>query len=462
MNSSTLSELRAIVGDVRTDDDSLLTYGRDWSRLHTAKPSAIVFPRSAEQVQHLVMLANREKLALVPSAGRTGMSGAALAASGEIVVSFARMNRILRFDRVDASVVCQPGVITQTLQDYAREQGLFYPVDFGARGSSQIGGNIATNAGGIKVIRYGLTRNWISGLKVITGKGDFLELNKGLMKNATGYDLRHLFIGSEGTLGFIVEATVKLTRPPQEPRVMVFAASHRDAMMEIYGQAQKSLQLNAFEFFTEKCLRYVRAHGLNSPFAQPSDYYVLIEFDKTSETAMETALELYEYCAGKGWIEDGIISETESQARELWRLREDITESIARYQPYKNDISVPVAGVADFMAEVDQLLQQEYAAFDVLWFGHVGDGNLHINIIKPEQMEPGEFAARCDAVNQLLFAAIARYKGSISAEHGVGLTKKPYLHFSRDSAEIAYMQALKRVFDPNSIMNPGKIFDPAV
>ncbi|MEE4376629.1 MAG: FAD-binding oxidoreductase, partial [Candidatus Competibacteraceae bacterium] len=222
-SESLLAGIRTLLDStqIRTDTDSLLYYGQDWTRWYTPQPLAIVFPDSVEQVQLLVKYANEHRLGLVPSGGRTGLSGAAVATAGELVVSFERMNRILDFDPIDRSVTCEPGVITEALQNYAHERGLYYPVDFAARGSSHIGGNIATNAGGIKVIRYGLTRDWVMGLKVVTGKGDVLDLNKGLVKNASGYDLRHLFIGSEGTLGLIVEATIKLTSPPRENSVML-------------------------------------------------------------------------------------------------------------------------------------------------------------------------------------------------------------------------------------------------
>jgi len=456
-----LAGIRDFIGPahVRTDSDSLLTYGQDWTRLYPPKPLAVVLPGDREQVRHLVQYANVHRLALVPSGGRTGLSGGAVAANGELVVSCERMNRILAFNPIDRSVICEPGVITETLQNYAREHGLFYPVDFAARGSSQIGGNIATNAGGIKVIRYGMTRDWVLGLKVITGKGDLLDLNKGLVKNASGYDLRHLFIGSEGTLGLIVEATLKLTLPPREPSVMVLGVQELDGIMAIFNAFQNRLTLTAFEFFSEQALGHVLQKGLHRPFETITPYYVLVEFEKNSETTMETALEAFEYCAGQGWLADGVISQSEAQAADLWRLRENIAESIAHHVPYKNDISVRVSQVPAFLGDIDTLFAQAYPNFQVIWFGHIGDGNLHVNILKPADLDTVAFVAKCQTVNDLLFSAIQKRGGSISAEHGVGLTKKPYLHYTRDATEVAYMRAIKQVFDPNSIMNPGKIFD---
>jgi FAD/FMN-containing dehydrogenase len=410
-------------------------------------------------VQQLVQTANSHGVALVPSGGRTGLSGGAVASNGEVVVSFERMQRILAFDPIDRTVTCEPGVITQTLQEYAQAQGLFYPIDFAARGSSHIGGNIATNAGGIKVIRYGLTRDWVMGLKVITGQGDLLDLNKGLIKNASGYDLRHVFIGSEGTLGMIVEATLKLTLPPVSPTVILLAVPTLDALMDIFNAFRQQLTLTAFEFFSAAALKHVLAKGIPAPFDTQTPYYVLAEFETPSAAATDTALEIFSHCAEKGWLYDGVISQSATQAQDLWRLREDITESIAPAMPYKNDISVQISKVSRFLNDIDKLLAQHYPDFEVIWFGHIGDGNLHISVLKPHTMALNQFVAKCQRVNELLFTTLHQHGGSISAEHGVGLTKKPYLHYTRDGTEVNYLRRIKKVFDPNYIMNPGKIFD---
>ena len=456
-----LDGIRVLIdpAQVRTDPDSSLNYGRDWTRLYAPNPLAVVLPNSIDQVQALIRYANAHQLALVPSGGRTGLSGAAVACRGEIVVSLERMNRIIDFDPVDRSVTCQAGVVTEAVQNFAGEHGLYYPVDFASRGSSQIGGNIATNAGGIKVIRYGLTRDWVTGLKVVTGRGDLLNLNRGLIKNASGYDLRHLFIGSEGTLGIIVEATLKLARPLSEPVVMVLGVPDLDSVMSLYHVFRNKLELSAFEFFSELALRHVLTKGLHRPFDAATPYYVLIEFENPDQLRTDTALALFEQCAEQGWIADGVISQSESQAKELWRLREDISESIAEYLPYKNDLAVRISRVSAFLADANALLTREYPDFEVLWYGHIGDGNLHINILKPATLDHRDFLAKCAAVSEHLFGILQQYGGSISAEHGVGLTKKPYLHYTRDEDEISYLRAIKQVFDPHGIMNPGKIFD---
>ena len=444
---------------VRTDAESLTNWGRDWTKQFEPAPLAIVFPRSVEQVQALVRFANEHKLALTPSGGRTGLSAAAVAANGEIVVSFDYMNRILDFNPYDRTVTCQPGVVTAQLQQYAEEQGLYYPVDFASAGSSQIGGNIGTNAGGIKVIRYGMTRNWVAGLKVVTGTGELLELNKGLMKNATGYDLRQLFIGAEGTLGFVVEATMRLERAPKNLTAMVLGTADFDSIMPVLHAFQGKLDLTAFEFFSDKAMAKVLARGdVPAPFETDCPFYALLEFEAVSEEVANDALALFEHCVEQGWVLDGVMSQSEQQLQNLWKLREFISETISHWTPYKNDISVTVSQVPAFLRDIDAIVGEHYPDFEIVWFGHIGDGNLHLNILKPDAMPREEFFAKCGSVNQWVFDIVQRYNGSISAEHGVGMTKRDYLGYSRSPEEVAIMKAVKAVFDPNGIMNPGKIF----
>lgn len=444
---------------VRTDNESLNAWGRDWTKQFEPAPLAIVFPKSIEQVQALVRFANEQALALVPSGGRTGLSAAAVAANGEIVVSFDYMNRILEFNAYDRTVTCEPGVVTAQLQQYAEEQGLYYPVDFASAGSSQLGGNIATNAGGIKVIRYGMTRNWVAGLKVVTGTGELLELNKGLIKNATGYDLRQLFIGAEGTLGFVVEATMRLERTPKNLTAMVLGTPDFDSIMPVLHAFQSKLDLTAFEFFSDKAMAKVLARGdVPAPFASDCPFYALLEFEAVSEDIANQALATFEHCVEQGWVLDGVMSQSEQQLQNLWKLREFISETISHWTPYKNDISVTVAQVPAFLRDIDAIVGQHYPDFEIVWFGHIGDGNLHLNILKPESMPQAEFFAKCVSVNQWVFEIVQRYNGSISAEHGVGMTKRDYLGYSRSDAEIALMKSIKHVFDPKGIMNPGKIF----
>jgi glycolate oxidase subunit GlcD len=449
-----------VPGKVLTDASDLATYGTDWTRIYTPNPVAVVLPKTTEQVQALVQFANQNNVALVPSGGRTGLSAGAVAANGEVVVAFDNMNQILDFNASDRTVRCQAGVVTKQLQNFAEENGLYYPVDFASAGSSQLGGNLSTNAGGIKVIRYGMSRDWVAGLKVVTGKGDALDLNKDLEKNNTGYDLRHLFIGAEGTLGFITEATMKLSRQPNNLTVLVLGLNDLGSTMEVLSTFRSKLDLTAYEFFSHQAMNHVLAHGqVKAPFDTETPYYALLEFEAVSEQVMEQAMELFEQCMENGWVLDGVISQSETQAQNLWLLRERISESIAPRIPYKNDISVVVSRVPGFLEEINQVVSDHYPDFEIIWFGHIGDGNLHLNILKPEDMAKEDFFEKCQKVNKWVFEIVERYQGSVSAEHGVGMTKKAYLQYTRSEVEIAYLRGIKQVFDPNGIINPGKIFD---
>ncbi|QIL20875.1 FAD-binding oxidoreductase [Thermomonas sp. HDW16] len=441
-----------------TDPAELEHYGRDWTRRWVPAPLAIALPTSVDEVQAIVRWANAEGVAIVPSGGRTGLSGGAVAASGELVLSLERMSKVIGFDAVDRTLTVQAGIPLQAAQDAAREHGLQYPVDFAARGSCSIGGNIATNAGGIRVLRYGNTREWIAGLTLVTGSGELLELGRSLVKNSSGYDLRHLAIASEGTLGIVVEASLKLTDPPPPTNVMLLALPSFEALMQVFEAFRSRLQLQAFEFFTDLALKHVLAHGAQAPFAEVHPFYVVTEF-ASDEASEAEALAAFEQCMEQGLVSDGVISGSDAQAAQLWRLREGITESLARYVPYKNDVSVRLSAMPAFLAEAQSLLAKEYPQFEVVWFGHIGDGNLHINILKPDGLALEAFVADCERVTKLLASTLQAHGGSISAEHGIGLVKKPYLGCTRSDAEIAAMRGIKAVLDPNGIMNPGKLFD---
>jgi FAD/FMN-containing dehydrogenase len=283
-----------------------------------------------------------------------------------------------------------------------------------------------------------------------------MQLNRGLVKNATGYDLRHLFIGSEGTLGFVVEADVRLTRAPEPQYVMVLGVPRFRDLLAVLGHFQQRLTLTAFEFFSELALQKVTAHRkLPRPLSSPAEFYALIEFD---ESALDAASAAFEECLERGWVSDGVLSQSETQAANLWQLREGISESIAPFTPYKNDVSVRVSRMPEFLDEVDALVQSRYPDFEVCWYGHIGDGNLHLNVLKPADLDRAAFFERCHHISPEIFLRVADHGGSISAEHGVGLLKRDFLGYTRSDEEIAVMRAIKTVLDPAAIMNPGKLF----
>lgn len=444
--------------EVTTEPAVLQSHGCDWTRFRTPAPLAVAFPRSIDEVVTLVKIAAQHRIALVPSGGRTGLSGGAIADHSELVVSFDRMRKILDFNAVDRTLTVEPGVVTQTIQEYAAQHDLYYPVAFASQGSSQIGGNIATNAGGIRVLRYGLTREWVAGLKVVDGHGNLLECNHGLVKNASGYDFRHLMIGSEGTLGLIVEATIRLAGVPAPSRVMLLAVSDLTAMMDVFRRFNAALTLTAFEFLSDLAMKHVRqGHGLPAPMDTGTPFYALLEFECANDSQQELALQCFEQGLEDGSITDGVMSQSEAQAADLWQYREGISEAITPFTPYKNDLSVRVSLVPEYLTALDQLIKDQYPQFEVLWYGHIGDGNLHMNILKPADMTTGEFETACQHVNPQIFRLTRDFKGSISAEHGIGLLKQPYLNYSRSDMDIELMRGVKAVFDPFGILNPGKL-----
>jgi len=462
MAPSNLPEFKALLARefdadfVTTDEGDLQAMGRDWTRVFTPAPSLIALPRTTAEVSRFLALASAHHIAVVPSGGRTGLAGGAVASRGEAVLSLSRMRRMDPVDDLGATVRVQAGAVTEAVHQHVEPHGLTWPVDFASKGTSQVGGNIATNAGGVKVIRYGLTRQWVLGLQVVLASGEVLELGGALEKNNTGVDLRQLFIGSEGTLGVITEATLKLARIPSHLSVFLFAVEDLAGVLQLFRAARKGpFQISAYEFFTEACLaRLMRHRHVRPPFQSPSPYYVLVEVEdgKDLDTWVEGLF------AGE-LVADGVLAQHSGEARALWELREGISESLsATGFPHKNDVALPIAQLHGFTTELEQVFAAKYPGWEICLFGHIGDGNLHINVMKPDDLSKEAFLHKTHEADDVLFALVKKYQGSISAEHGIGLLKKSYLHYTRSPAEIALMRGMKAVLDPNGILNPGKVF----
>jgi len=442
-------------GTLTRDPSDLTEYGRDWTRVHAPAPCAVALPRTTAEVSRLLALASEHGVAVVPSGGRTGLAGGAVAANGELVVSLSRMRRMDPVDLAGSTVRVQAGAVTEAVHQHVAPHGLTWPVDFASKGSSQVGGNIATNAGGVKVIRYGLTRQWVLGLEVVLASGQVLSLNGALEKNNTGLDLRQLFIGSEGTLGIVTEATLKLARTPGKLDVFLFAVRDLAAVLALFREARRGpFTIMAYEFFTEACLDRVRRHrGLRPPFATSSPYYVLLEVEEARDLDAWIG-PLFE----RGAIQDGTQAQHSSEAAALWALRESISESLsATGTPHKNDVALPIAELEGFCAELGRVFAERYPGWEICLFGHIGDGNLHVNVMKPDDLSKDEFLARTGEADHAMFRLVQGHRGSISAEHGVGLLKRPYLAYSRSADEIAVMRAVKKALDPLGILNPGKV-----
>ncbi len=445
----------------KMDQATFDSFGTDRTKMFSPNFSILCFPATTEEISSIARLCFEENIQIVFSGGRTGYAGGAIAKNGELVISLSKMDKLIDFDPFFGSITVEAGMITKNLHKEVEERGFYFPVDFAATGSSHIGGNIATNAGGVRVVRYGLIRNWVLGMTVVTGTGEILKFNGGVLKNNTGYDLKQLFIGAEGTLGVIAEVTLRLTKKPFDSRVLLVSVEKYSQILKIFKETHNfNIPLLAFEFFTQFCLGKVKEHlGLSDPFSAPSDYYVLLEFEVQEEKDEEKLFSFLETITEKELVLDGSVAQNSRQKETFWKYREGISESLSlAHTVHKNDISLPLKNMEAFLKEMDALLKEKYPDFESALFGHIGDGNLHLNILKPKAMADDVFFKACKEVDPMMFRLIQKYEGSISAEHGIGLLKRDFLIFSRTEEEIRLMKEIKKVFDPKNILNPGKIF----
>jgi len=452
----------ASISDIKTDATSIATYGIDWTKDFKARAAAVVFPKSAKEVQAIIEICAKERVAIVPSGGRTGLAGGAVAQNGEIIVSLEKMDKISKPDTIGMTLEVEAGAITERVHEAAERAGLFFGLDLAAKGSSQIGGNIATNAGGLKFIRYGGMREQVLGLEVVTGDGVIRDYCKVIRKNNVGYDLKQLFIGSEGTLGIITKAVIKLHQKPKNLRVMLASCSEFasiPALLQVCNQ--KGLSLTAYEFFDAPSLDLVltQQSQVRSPFSSRPNFCGLIEFesDAANDAIAETVVE---QSVADGLVDDAFLSTSDKEFRDFWSLRELISESASKVgHVRKNDISVPIHRLRDFVPQLASIVTAHGRGLQIVIFGHIGDGNLHINYLAPKMIDVQDFHSKARQCEERVFDEVAKLGGSISAEHGIGLLKKKDLHRSVHSLDIAVMKQVKLLFDPHGIMNPGKIFD---
>lgn len=433
-------------------------YASDWTKT-PGRADAVALPRTTEDVVKILRLCSQEGIPVVPSGGRTGLAGGAVASSGELVLSLSRMNQMQAVDFIGRTVRVQAGATTQAVHEHCAPLGLTWPIDLASKGTSQIGGNLATNAGGVRVIRYGMARKWVSGLQAVTMEGEVLELNNRLEKNNTGYDLIQCLVGSEGTLAVTTEATLKLTAIPRHVVGMLFAVETLQSIAALLEKARCGpFEILAFEFFSELCLRTVEgALGRRCRLKRAAPFYVLIEIEMPSSSADAVESWLGEVL-DQGMVTDGMLALTSSDQREVWGLREGITESLSRKGSVrKYDVSVPVMKMVDFLSEACALLRDPSFLFELYVFGHFGDGSPHLNLVQAPGVSAKEFEASAAIAEQALFPLLKRYSGSLSAEHGVGLLKKEWVKYSRTPEELRLYRAIKAAFDPRGLLNPGKL-----
>ena len=451
-----VSRFQEIVGkdNVKLSSEDLSYMGRDWTTDHPACPTAILLPASTQEVQQIMQYCWQENIKVVPSGGRTGLVGGAVAAQGEVVVSLSRLQKILEINSVGMYAIVEAGVTTQTLQEQTDQHGVMFGLNLAARGSSHIGGNISTNAGGTKFIRYGAMREQVLGLEVVLANGELLSLSSSLRKNNTGYDLKQLFIGSEGTLGIVTQATLKLVSKSKAPMTMCFAVNDFDHILQMLEMCNlRTPILNAFEFFSNTAYRTVLETQKNKPlFSNEADYYALIELEGDREDVDSLVSDIF----SRELAEDGIVAQSASDHKMLWHYRDQINEALTVYKVVKKgDVSIPIPQLGNFLRELqDYFHSQELGDIKMVMFGHIGDGNLHIDYASQDLGR----VEQINAIDEKMHRMVGKYGGSVSAEHGIGLRKRKFLPFTRSEAEIEMMRTLKKSIDPRNILNPDKIF----
>jgi FAD/FMN-containing dehydrogenase len=434
-------------------------------RLWRGATRLVVRPASTGEVAAVVRICAEAKLPIVPQGGNTGLVGGGVPPEDgrNIVLALGRMNRIRAIDPVNFTMTVEAGCILAHLRQAAAEVDRLFPLSLGAEGSCQIGGNLSTNAGGIAVLRYGNTRELTLGLEVVLADGRIWDGLRGLRKDNTGYDLKQLFIGGEGTLGIITAATLKLFPKPREIETAFLGISRVEDVMALFARARAATgdQLTAFELIPRAALDLALVHipGTIDPLAEPHPWYVLLEMASSeTESGLRALLErLLETALEQELIVDGVIAESSQQAKQLWHIREAIVEAQLYLGSVKHDVSVPVSRVADFIIRATTGVTERLPGIRPMAFGHVGDGNIHFNLTQPEGADTAAYLARWQEFNDIVHGVVRELHGSISAEHGVGRLKRDEITHYKPAVEIELMRRVKCAIDPDNIMNPGKL-----
>jgi FAD/FMN-containing dehydrogenase len=462
-----LGALAGVVGPANVlSEGDLSAWETDWRKRWRGRALAVVRPGSTAQVAEVVRLCARHGHAIVPQGGNTGLVGGSVpdAHGTQVVLSLARMNRIRGIDRANLTMTVEAGCVLQAVQQAAQEQDLLFPLSLAAEGSCTIGGNLATNAGGTQVLRYGNARELCLGLEVVTAAGDVWDGLSGLRKDNTGYDLRDLMIGSEGTLGIITAAVLRLhPRPVAQVTALAACRSIESAVSLLQlAQARAGAALTGFEVMGEFALALVRRHfpALPQPLP-PSPWSVLLELSELQDEARGRAQleELLGAALEQELIDDAAVAQSQAQSRAMWHLRESIPLAQAEEGlNIKHDISVPVSRIPAFVARADAALQARFAGVRFVNFGHLGDGNLHYNVQAPLDMPAAQFLQQHEkAVNETVYEQVLAHGGSISAEHGIGALKREELARTKSPVALAMMRSIKQALDPQGLLNPGRV-----
>jgi len=445
-----------------TDPERLQGNLTEWRGTWVGKTAIMLSPATTDEVSTIVRLCREAGVAIVPQGGNTGLCGGQIPdETGEqVLLSLTRMNRIRSVDPTDYSLVAEAGCVLADIQAAADAQGRFFALSLSSEGSCQIGGNLSTNAGGTNVLRYGTAREQVLGLEAVLANGEVFRGLRTLRKDTAGYDLKQLFIGSEGTLGIITAASLRLFPRPENRQVALLATESAQQAVDLYADLRQRLadQLQAFELMSARSLRHVCRHIPDSrlPLDGESPWYVLVDAAAPGDSRSfeERLMEVLE----AGLATDAVVAKNDSEQRQIWRLRHSISEA-QKYEgaSLKHDVSVPVGEVARFIADAEAEVLRAVPGSRLVAFGHVGDGNVHFNVSQPKDLQPDAFIAERERVAGIVYDVVENYDGSISAEHGVGVLKREALERYRGEVEVGLMRTIKRTLDPDNLLNPGKV-----
>ena len=455
----------AVVGPkgIIDSDSDLEPYLVEQRGMYRGECDLVVRPTDTIETAKVVKVCHEHGISIVPHGGNTGLVAGGIP-NGGIIIDTTRMNAIRDIDPINQTITVEAGVILADIQQAAADVGCLFPLSLGAEGSCRIGGNLSTNAGGVGVLRYGNTRDLTLGLEVVLPDGRVWDGLRALRKDNTGYDLKQLFIGAEGTLGIITTAVLKLYPLPKQQETVVVTCSSPHAALDMFSRAQRAFvdNLTAFEMFPRNALDGVLIHvpGAVDPFDESYPYYALIELsspreDKGLRDAFESLLEA---AFEDGPITNAVVATSQSQAKELWRLRETIPEAERLDGPsFKHDVTVPVSAVADFLVRAKAKVEAEMEGVRVIAFGHMGDGNIHFNVCNPLDMDREEFLKGQDRFNRIVYDIVTDMQGSFSAEHGIGALRRKEMERYKSDVELDLMRRIKSTLDPDNILNPGKV-----
>lgn len=456
-----IDELRQVLGPthVLTDVDIPYKYKTDWYQAQLITPVAAVRPATPAQVAQVLAICHQYRQSVTIQGGMTGLVGGAAPQASDVVLSLERLSGIEELDTAAATMTVLAGTPLQTVQEAARQAGLLFAVDLGARGSCQIGGNIATNAGGNRVIRYGMMREQVLGLEIVLADGTLISgLNK-MLKNNAGYDLKHLFIGSEGTLGIVTRAVLRLHPLPTSTCTAWCALPGYDAVISFLRHAQKQLggMLSSFEVMWPDFHDLVtqRLHNMRAPLPNATGLHLLIEAEGNDQQLdMKRFTATLEMALENGWVADAVIAQSMKEREELWRVRDAVSEFPLMWSPYCGyDVSLPIGQIGEFVERLQKELRARFPECEYVHFGHIGDSNLHVGVHLAEKW--GLFPE--PQIDACVYRLLREYGGSVSAEHGIGTHKKAYLGHSRKPEEMALMATIKNALDPFNLLNPGKV-----